>query len=55
MTQPSGKVKRIQTAPLTENDRLLVLELAERWQCSDSRVVAIALHDWLKREFKSYD
>lgn len=53
--QPSGKVKRVQCSPLTENDRLMVEEIAERWKSSESRVIGIALHEWLKTNFKSYE
>jgi len=53
--QPSGKVKRAQCSPLTEIDRLMVEEIAERWKTSESRVIGIALHEWLKNNFKSYE
>tara|TARA_R100000231_G_scaffold101019_2_gene75260 strand:+ start:4626 stop:4904 length:279 start_codon:yes stop_codon:yes gene_type:complete len=53
--QPNGKVKRVQCSPLTENDRLMVEEIAERWKSSESRVIGIALHEWLKTNFKSYE
>ena len=50
-----GKVKRVQCSPLTENDRLMVEEIAERWKASKSKVIGIALHEWLKTNFKSYE
>ena len=53
--QPSGNVKRAQCSPLTEIDRLMVEEIAERWKTSESRVIGIALHEWLKNNFKSYE
>ena len=53
--QPNEKVERIYCSPLTENDRLMVEEIAERWKSSESRVIGIALHEWLKTNFKSYE
>tara|TARA_B100001094_G_C18119095_1_gene765772 strand:- start:341 stop:517 length:177 start_codon:yes stop_codon:yes gene_type:complete len=53
--QPSGNVKRVQCSPLTEIDRLMVEEIAAKWKSSESRVIGIALHEWLKTNFKSYD
>ena len=49
------KVERIYCSPLTENDRLMVEEIAERWKSSESRIIGIALHEWLKTNFKSYE
>jgi len=51
----SGKVKRIYCSPLTDSDRLIVEEIAERWGTSESRITGIALHEWLKNNFKSYE
>lgn len=53
--QPNGKIKRIHCSPLTEIDLLMVEEIAERWKSSESRVIGIALHEWLKTNFKSYE
>ena len=53
--QPNEKVERIYCSPLTENDRLMVEEIAERWKASKSKVIGIALHEWLKTNFKSYE
>ena len=53
--QPSGRIKRVQCSPLTENDRLMVEEIADKWKSSESRIIGIALHEWLKTNFKSYE
>tara|TARA_B100000965_G_scaffold401118_1_gene424316 strand:+ start:1536 stop:1748 length:213 start_codon:yes stop_codon:yes gene_type:complete len=50
-----GKVKRVQCSPLTEIDRFMVEELAEKFQTSESKIIGIALHEWLKTNFNSYE
>tara|TARA_R100001594_G_scaffold25554_2_gene49968 strand:+ start:761 stop:937 length:177 start_codon:yes stop_codon:yes gene_type:complete len=55
MTDLSGKTKRTQVCPLIEQDRLTVSKIAKQWQCSESKVIGIALHDWLKTNFNSYE
>ena len=49
-----GKVKRVQCSPLTEMDRFMVEDLAEKFQTSESKIIGIALHEWLKNNFNSY-
>tara|TARA_R100000655_G_scaffold7452_2_gene20099 strand:- start:99 stop:329 length:231 start_codon:yes stop_codon:yes gene_type:complete len=50
-----GKVKRVHCSPLTEIDRYMVQELAEKFQTSESKIIGIALHEWLKTNFNSYE
>tara|TARA_B100000131_G_scaffold262620_1_gene259075 strand:+ start:1731 stop:1922 length:192 start_codon:yes stop_codon:yes gene_type:complete len=52
--QPNGKAKRIQCSPLTDFDTLMVEELAEKFQTSESKIIGIALHEWLKTNFNIY-
>tara|TARA_Y100001968_G_scaffold60545_1_gene51431 strand:- start:229 stop:525 length:297 start_codon:yes stop_codon:yes gene_type:complete len=52
--QPSGKVKRVTVSPLTERDVLLLEKIAEKWKSSESKVAAIAIHEWLKNGYKDY-
>ena len=50
-----GKVKRVQCSPLTETDRFMLEKLAVEFQTSESKILGIALHDWLKNNFNSYE
>ena len=50
-----GKVKRVHCSPLTETDRFMLEKLAVEFQTSESKILGIALHDWLKNNFNSYE
>ena len=52
--QPSGNIKRVTVSPLTERDVLLLEKIAEKWKSSESKVAAIAIHEWLKNGYKDY-
>tara|TARA_Y100001938_G_C7774013_1_gene274649 strand:- start:131 stop:514 length:384 start_codon:yes stop_codon:yes gene_type:complete len=44
----STRINRIQCSCLTERDYESVEDLAKAWGCTESKIVGIAVHEWLR-------
>ncbi len=55
MEKTKSRLQKFAFTSLTKSDEFLLQEIAKKWNCGESRIISIALHDWLKTNFHSYE
>jgi hypothetical protein len=55
MEKTKSHLQKFAVTSLTKSDEFLLQEIAKKWNCGESRIISIALHDWLKTNFHSYE